>query len=228
MARAAKNSRRAAAEALISATLAVAEAGKPLMLRVVPADGDFLAWDHYPAEDAVDARSGARWFYHAHGPGERDAGEHGHFHLFLDRKSFSDVRLEPLAGPPGGASSGADIVHLIAIAIDLDGLPTRIFTVNRWVTDEWLYAAGEIQEKLGSFDLSSATGDASGERLAYRRGSRSSGPEIETALQLRDAEIARWQRRMIPSRTAAAKSCLPCRSTSTQRLPPQAEHRNNV
>jgi hypothetical protein len=192
MARAAKNSRRAAAEALISATLAVAEAGKPLMLRVVPADGDFLAWDHYPAEDAVDARSGARWFYHAHGPGERDAGEHGHFHLFLDRKSFSDVRLEPLAGPPGGASSGADIVHLIAIAIDLDGLPTRIFTVNRWVTDEWLYAAGEIQEKLGSFDLSSATGDllVNGWLTAAAAFFR---PEIETALQLRDAEIARWQ-----------------------------------
>jgi hypothetical protein len=192
MARTAKNSRRAAAEALISATLAVAEAGKPLMLRVVPADGDFLAWDHYPAEDAVDARSGARWFYHAHGPGERDAGEHGHFHLFLDRKSFSDVRLEPLAGPPGGASSGADIVHLIAIAIDLDGLPTRIFTVNRWVTDEWLYAAGEIQEKLGSFDLSSATGDVlvNGWLTAAAAFFRT---EIETALQLRDAEIARWQ-----------------------------------
>jgi hypothetical protein len=192
MARAEKDSRLMAAEALIAATITIAEAGQPLMLRVVPGDDKFLAWDHYPPDDAVDLQSGARWFYHAHAPGEREAGEHGHFHLFLDKDCFADVPLQPLAGPPGGASSGADIVHLIAIAIDLNGLPTRLFTVNRWVTDEWLYPAAEIQPKLASFDLSFATGDALVNEwltaaLAFFR------PEVEAALLVRDAEIARWR-----------------------------------
>ena len=190
MARAANNNRRSAARALIAATIAVAEQGRPLMLRVVP-DADFLAWNHYPADDAVDAHSGARWFYHAHAAGERDTGEHGHFHLFLDRSCFKDAALEPLAGPPGGASSGADVVHLVAIAIDLNGLPTRIFTVNRWVTDEWLYPAVQLQEKLGAFELFAATGDALVNdwltaAVAFFR------PEIEAALRSRDVEIARW------------------------------------
>jgi hypothetical protein len=181
-----------AAEALIAATIKIAEAGQPLMLRVVPGGSNFLAWDHYPPDDAVDPHSGARWFYHAHGPGDRDSGEHGHFHLFLDRSCFAEVPLEPLAGPIGGISSGADIVHLVAIGINLNGLPTRIFTVNRWVTDEWLYPAAEIQKKLPSFDLSSATGDALvnewlAAALAFFK------PEIETVLHLRDAKIARWR-----------------------------------
>jgi hypothetical protein len=187
----AQDSRRTAAQALIDATIAVAEAGQPLMLRVVPGGDAFLAWDHYPPDDAVDRNSGARWFYHAHAPGEREEGEHGHFHLFLDRRCFRDDVGEPLAGPPGGTSSGADVVHLAAIAIDLNGLPTRIFTVNRWVTDEWLYAAPQVSTKLGRFDLSSGTGDALVNQwltaaVAFF------APEVARALELRDEEIAGW------------------------------------
>lgn len=202
------DSRRAAADALIAATIAIAEAGQPLMLRVVPSGGDFLAWNHYPPDDAVDPQSGARWFYHAHGPGERDAGEHGHFHLFLDKSRFADVPLPPLAGPPGGASSGADTVHLIAIGIDLNGLPTRLFTVNRWVTDEWLYAAGEIGEKLGSFDLSAATGDML-VNAWLTAAAAFFWPEIEQALHLRDAEIARWQPEWFEDRDREILSSIP-------------------
>jgi len=161
------------------------------MLRIVPGGDLFRAWDHYPPDDAVDAASGARWFYHAHAPGEREAGEHGHFHLFLDPGRLKRRGRRPLAGPPGGASAGADIVHIAAIGIDLNGLPTRIFTVNRWVTDEWLYRAADITAELVRFDLAAATGDALVNRwltAAVAFFAR----QIEDVLKLRDAEIARW------------------------------------
>jgi hypothetical protein len=198
MANSAPDSRhKAAAQDLIDATLAIAGAGVPLMLRVVPGGDLFRAWDHYPPDDAVDAVSGARWFYHAHAPGERDAGEHGHFHLFFDLSRVKKRGRKPLAGPPGGVSSGADVVHIAAIGIDLNGLPTRIFTVNRWVTDEWLYSAADIAAQLAAFDLGAATGDALVNRwltaaVGFFRG------QIEDALQSRDAEIARWGRSQEP------------------------------
>lgn len=88
--------RAEAAAELITATVAMAASGIPLMLRVVP-DSNYRVWDHYPPDDAVDAKTGARWFYHAHPPEERDAGEHGHFHLFLDRDTFDG--LQPRAKP---------------------------------------------------------------------------------------------------------------------------------
>jgi hypothetical protein len=183
--------RSAAANALIAATIAIAEAGTPLMLRVVPSDDSFTVWDHYPPDDAVDPTSGARWFYHAHAAGEREGGEHGHFHLFLDRTCFADAQ-EPIAGPPAGASSGADVVHIVAIAIDVNGLPTKLFTVNRWVTDEWLYDAAAIGQRLGRFDLGAAPGDPL-VNAWLTAAVAFFAPEIETALQARDREIAGWE-----------------------------------
>ncbi|HEX8554851.1 MAG TPA: hypothetical protein VF695_09105, partial [Sphingomonas sp.] len=156
-----------------------------------PPGGAFVVWDHYPPNDCVDHLSGCRWFYHAHPEGERDGGEHGHFHLFFDRARFRGKADTPLAGPPSGRSSGADVVHIIAIAIDLNGLPMRLFTVNRWVTDEWLYPAAAISRRLPRFDLSRAGGDALVNAwltaaIAFFR------PQIRDVLRQRDARIATW------------------------------------
>jgi hypothetical protein len=147
----------AAAKALIDATLAVAAAGVPLMERLVSANESFVEWDHYPADDAVDLVAGCRYFYHAHAAGERGE-EHGHFHLFFERDAaMRDVRL--LASPPIQQGENAQVAHLIAVAIDRQGLPSELFTVNRWVTDEWLLPASVLVERLPTFDLGNATGD---------------------------------------------------------------------
>ena len=181
-----------AARALIDATIAVAAAGVPLMLRVLPDAAPAEIWSHYPPDDAVDPVSGARWFYHAHPPGERDHDEHGHFHLFLAREIFERLDVLPMAGPPSGASTGADVVHLFAIAIDTAGLPTRLFTVNRWVTDEWLYPAAAVIPALTGFDLSPATGDNLVNEwltaaVAYF------APQAAAALAARDTRISGWR-----------------------------------
>jgi hypothetical protein len=180
-----------AAQALIEATLAVARTGQPLMLRVAPEDRQFVVWSHYPPDDAIDRESGARWFYHAHPPGERGAGEHGHFHLFFDKARMDTRGAAPLAAPLGGASSGADVVHIAAIAIATNGIPSELITVNRWVTDEWLYPAGEVMAELDAFDLSAATGDPL-VNTWLTTALRFYRPEIAAALVARDQAIADW------------------------------------
>ena len=180
-----------AAQDLIDATIAVAAAGVPLMLRVLPAETPAEVWAHYPPDDAVDPTNGARWFYHAHPPGDREAGEHGHFHLFFAREVLENAGATTIAAPPGGVSSGADVVHLFAVAIDETGLPTRLFTVNRWVTDEWLYPAAAIVGQLGRFDLAGAGGDPL-VNTWLTAAVAFFAPQAAGALEARDAAIAGW------------------------------------
>lgn len=177
----------AAADQLILASAEMAQSGRPLMRRVVPETG-FTVWDHYPADDAVDQKTRARWFYHAHPPDQRDQDEHGHFHLFFDRQIFGD--LPPRSGPVTPDGSDAGVVHIAALSIDLSGLPTRLFTVNRWVTDEWLYGASALIERLPGFDLSGA---ADGDLLVNRwltAAVATFAPEIAQILLERDDAMA--------------------------------------
>lgn len=132
--------------------------GVPLMRRIVPADAAMRQWDHYPAQDILSPATGARAFYHAHPPGECVGGEHGHFHLSLARAVMPDPAA-PLIAPPDRAPAPGDTVHVVALSIDPAGLPCGMFTVNRWVTDEWLFAAADVLAALDRFDLTRAAGD---------------------------------------------------------------------
>lgn len=177
----------AAAALLIDATVEMAQSGKPLMRRVLP-DDPTRVWSHYPPDDAVDRLTGARWFYHAHPLEERGDGEHGHFHLFLDRADFADAE-SAIAGPLGD-SGGASVVHIAALSVDLAGLPRALFAVNRWVTDEWLYPAADILARLRRFDLGNA-GD--GDPIVNRWLTAvvaAFEPELRAVLQERDRAIA--------------------------------------
>ncbi len=197
--------RTAAAEQLIVATIEMAQSGVPLMRRVVP-DADYRVWDHYPPDDAVDRETGARWFYHAHPPEERDAGEHGHFHLFLDRDSFDG--LPARAGPLVPNGTDARVVHIAALSIDMNGLPTKLFSVNRWVTDEWLFDAGLVLERLSLFDLTDAP---DGDLLVNRwltAAVATFAPEIERILLDRDMAIADAGAAFFEDRTAEILSSL--------------------
>lgn len=83
---------------------------------------------HLPAEDAYDAASGYRWYYHSHAQHGRTPGEHGHFHLFRDETDGECVR------------------HLLAISVDARGWPLAMFSPNAWVTDEaWAPAAALLR-----------------------------------------------------------------------------------
>lgn len=144
-----------AATLLIDASLAMAREGVPLMRRILPAGVAQHLWDHYPEGDAI-APSGSRYFYHSHPPEERSSDEHGHFHLFLPRCTMPDPDAPRLAA----GDSAHDAVHLVALSVAPNGLPTGAFTTNRWVTDEWLFDAAAIMAALDAFDLRGAPGDA--------------------------------------------------------------------
>lgn len=128
------------------------------MRRVLPSEVEATLWDHYPEHDAVSPHNGSRYFYHCHPVEERGAGEHGHFHLFLPKHAMAQPNTAKCV-PPDIEADRADVVHLAALSISPAGLPLSIFTVNRWVCDEWLFTRSDIMDVIGNFDLTDAPGD---------------------------------------------------------------------
>lgn len=132
--------------------------GRALIERVLPAPpATYTQWTHYPAGDAIDPQSRARWYYHAHPPEERGPREHGHFHIFLPLAAFEG--LEPIAEP--AKDDPAKVVHVAALCFDVDGLPTHWIATNQWVTEEFLFPAEAIIARLGELRLDHA-GEAEG------------------------------------------------------------------
>ena len=146
---------------LMNSTTQMFESGLPLMSRVLPEDGTAEVYAHYPPGDVVNGPASSRYFYHSHPPEEREADEHGHFHLFLGGHVFANAERGPLIAPPPlkDGAARADVVHIAALSIGYDGLPLRWFGTNRWVTDECLYPASTIIAALSRFDLRGERGD---------------------------------------------------------------------
>jgi len=103
------------------------------------ADSGFDYWEHFPADDALDPRSGARFYYHAHDPADWSREEHGHFHLFVP------------------SDSEVGFAHVVAVSMAPDGTPQRLFTTNEWVTGEQLAPASALLDTLpGGFEINRA------------------------------------------------------------------------
>jgi hypothetical protein len=165
-----------AGEELIRAERALSLQGFNVVARLLRDQGTFYEWDHYPAGDLCDRASGAQYFYHAHGASGRRAGEHGHFHCFL-------------------RAAGTGLLHhLVAVAMDDRGRPVRLFTVNRWVTDDsWIDAAGAIR-LLDRFHLDEPKPSRWVNRWLQALLCLF-GPDIGMLLRRRDQHLAEWRRR---------------------------------
>ncbi|WP_186402430.1 DUF6969 family protein [Sphingopyxis sp. P1IMeth2] len=176
-----------AATVVIDTIVEMAREARPLMLRVLP-DVDVHWWAHYPDDDARDAITRSRWYYHVHPPGERDEREHGHFHLFLHRTQI-DPSARPIAQPPEGEDAAAHVAHVAGLSIDGQGIPIGWFATNRWVTDEFLYSAEVVIEHLPRYSVDRTPEDAAVNRFLtamvalYR-------DEIAGMLRERDARLA--------------------------------------
>jgi hypothetical protein len=147
-----------AARSLVEATIAMHNSGLPLMRRVLPPETEATLWEHYPENDAVSPHNGSRYFYHCHPVEERGAGEHGHFHLFLPKRAMTNPDAAKCS-PVDLEADRADVVHLVALSVSPEGLPIAMFTVNRWVCDEWLFSHSDIMAVIDGFDLTDADGD---------------------------------------------------------------------
>lgn len=118
---------------------------------------EFYEWDHYPPGDGYDPISHSQFYYHAHAPtepGSVRSDEHGHFHTFMRPPGFppeveipSDIEGAPAVCPSNG------LTHLIAVSIDYSGMPVRLFTTNRWVTNETWYPAADVKRILHRFKI---------------------------------------------------------------------------
>ena len=142
--------------------------GSDIVQEAIGHRGGAEMWAHYPAGDAYDPVSHAQFFFHHH-PSPDEAGEAGHFHLFMRAEGMPDgtlplllpeAAIANLPTPPQAAPSkrGArdEVSHLVAIAIDADGEPTRLFTTNRWVTGETWYRADDVIRMLDRLTLDAA------------------------------------------------------------------------
>jgi uncharacterized protein DUF6969 len=197
----------------VSALAIIRECGRALAARgtnilgeVLDGAADAQEWRHYPAADAFDPRSHAQYFFHRHATAD-EAGEAGHFHLFLRAEGMPagamplllpEAAIANLPTPPQAAplKRGArdEVSHLVAIAIDAAGEPIRMFTTNRWVTGETWYPADDVIHMLDRFTLDAA--EPAGPVNAWLTALvRLYQPEIATLLRRRDDAIMDPRRR---------------------------------
>ncbi len=123
------------------------------LLRACP---EFHEWEHFPPDDAYDGDTHAQYYYHAHPPADRSWTEHGHFHTFL-RANGMPEGVEPLERSRGdNGQSNEPLSHLVAISMDRFGLPIRLFTTSRWVTNETWYPAKDVIRMVERFAIDHA------------------------------------------------------------------------
>lgn len=176
-----------AARVVIETIAQMAQEGRPLMTRVLPV-ADVHFWAHYPDDDARDAVTRSRWYYHVHAPGDRDPAEHGHFHLFLHRTQMPR-KVSPLSRPAEGEEAPAKVAHVAGLSIDHSGIPIGWFATNRWVTDEFMYPAETVTARLDRYNVDHTDEDDLVNRLLtamvalYR-------DELGEMLRERDARLA--------------------------------------
>lgn len=154
-----------------------------LVSEVLRGQGEFVEYDHYPADDVYDSESGAQYYYHAH-----RAGEHGHFHTFL-RVSTGNRD----GSPAGDGPHSGEPVHLIAISMDAYGWPIGLFATNHWVCGGAWRSAEEVIALLPRFRIDHAypswpVNRWIGAMMVLFR------PHIEALLTHRDAVIDAWAR----------------------------------
>ena len=204
----------AAGAEILECRRALARSGDTVLSEVLRAAGEAGEWTHYPEGDVYDPLSHAQYFYHAHPMGQRPAGEHGHFHTFLRPRGMppgtrplmlpelaiadapaapSGPAVPPAPQPNQGIENDA-LSHLVAIAVDAQGRPIRLFTTNRWVTGETWYAAADVVAMLDRFVIDLARPSwplnrwISGLFRLFR-------PHMAGLLQARDDAVMSWRRR---------------------------------
>lgn len=138
---------------VIDVVRVLAKSDLNVVAEIIKDQGTFYEWDHYPPGDIYDPASHSQYYYHAH-PADERPGEHGHFHTFLRPKGFPPgVRPAPLHDYKPLDDPDDELSHLIGISMDKFGVPIRLFTVNRWVTNEVWYRADDVVRMLELFEI---------------------------------------------------------------------------
>ena len=130
---------RQSAEDVLAIQANYAERGLSMAQVAMAGSNNFVEFRHYPKNDLVDLDSGYEMYYHSHSLNQKKKYKNlecGHFHLFKRDKFVSD-----------------QFTHLIAISIDVRGLPIRLFTTNGWVTGEVMKDVNVLKPLLDNFQM---------------------------------------------------------------------------
>jgi len=171
----------------------LAKTGDNIVGELLKNNGTFYEWDHYPPGDVYDHETHGQYYYHAHASDQRFEGEHGHFHTFVRPRGMpAGIRPAKVAGYVAPEDPNDALSHLIAIAMTPAGMPFRLFTVNRWVTGEVWYRAGDVIRMLEVFKIDHAQPSWPVNRWIGAM-VRLFRPQIADLLHARDRRIAAWQ-----------------------------------
>ncbi len=172
---------------------ALAKAGKNPVTKVLGDAPVVNEWAHFPPGDVIDASTCSQYYYHAHAAEERVPGEHGHFHTFLRAETpFPTLRQAAPVDATISEPDATSVTHLIGISTDASGWPIRLFTTNRWVTDEVWYQADDVIGMLDRFDMT--VGQPSYELNRWVTAIvRLFRPQIVDLIRARDEAIAQLQ-----------------------------------
>ena len=170
----------------------LAKTGDNVVGELLRGHDTFFEWDHYPPGDVYDSEFHGQYYYHAHTPDQRFENEHGHFHTFMRPKGMPEgIKPAPVPGFKKPDDPNDALSHLIAIAMTKEGLPFRLFTVNRWVTGEVWYTAGDVATLVDCFNIDHTRPSwpvnrwVTGMVALFK-------PQIAALLEARDRTIAAW------------------------------------
>jgi hypothetical protein len=172
------------------------------------ADNPAAEWRHYPDGEVYDSKSHSQYFYHIHPVAGRPVEEHGHFHTFLRAEGMpvgaaplilpeiavADAPTLPPQAPPLKQGAREEVSHLVAIAVDYQSEPVRLFTTNRWVTGETWYPADDVIGMLDRFAIAEVGPSETLNRWVSAM-LQLFRPQIATLLRLRDEKVMAWRRR---------------------------------
>lgn len=154
-------------------------------------------WEHYPPDDIVDHSTGYQYYYHSHGAEKRVSAEYGHFHIFARTdggRHQIDVEAEQaFLDRLGAAPLDATTVNLLCVSFDARGVPTRFFTVNRWVTGDRLLSAEATLRLLEGFTMTSSQAPTVSSLLVGLI--QLFLPQITTLLEKRDEKLYDFMKR---------------------------------
>lgn len=176
----------AAADEIAECYRVLRKGGLNIVGEVLKGQGQFVQLDHYPKGDIFDPETHSQFYYHAHRP-----GEHGHFHLFL-RASGMPPAARPVADARGRDWPAGDkaLAHIVAISMDNEGYPIKLFTTNRWVTGETWYPGPQVQAMADYFEIDHANPSWPVNRWATAM-VRLFRPQIRALIAERDREFER-------------------------------------
>lgn len=171
---------------------ALAKAGSNVVAEVLRGQGTFFEWQHYPKGDVFDPESHAQYFYHAHPHGLAE-GEHGHFHTFLRAPGMPEgIRPADTADPLDPVAEAHTLSHIVAIAMNDQGYPIRLFTTNRWVTNENWYRAEDVVRMVERFAVDHTAPSWATNRWITAM-VRLFAPDIAALLHQRDETVEEWR-----------------------------------